>query len=145
MNLKRAIGISVLMYLATFAFGLLIGVVLNTAAIDVEKNPAVWWIAGILFAIIFSILGALWYFRSPTTLAESRNGLFFGLIAVFTGFSFDILTVLLTGNSVPAFVSDYYGKPLFWVTVVCVLGVTTFTGKVLQLKHQAESNSRNSE
>lgn len=136
MNIKRAIGIGIVMYLASFAVGLAVAGILKVAAADAGNSPALLWGVGIFLGVVLAALGARWYFRSSTTLARAGNGFFYGLISVLLGFTLDLTTVAASSRSLIGFISDYYGQPQFWLTVLSVLATTTVTGLLLQRRQQ---------
>jgi len=124
MKLKRAIGISVVVYIASLLIG---GVVAAMMGIDptttTEISPAM-WIAGAVAAVVLSALGALWYFRSAEVATSASEGARFGVTEVVVGFVLDMVVAL------PAVIADarffdqvlaYYQQPWFWVTLVLVV------------------------
>ncbi len=121
MNIKRAIGISVAIYLAFF-------VVMSISAL-------IMWYVLPFVVILFVCVGAFWYFKSPTVSASARQGFYFGLTILLIGFVLDILSVLPTlskGDGLLKSLLDYYSQPLFWVMLVLILLVATLTGKKMK-------------
>ena len=138
MNLKRAIGFSVLAYVATFIIGIIAAVSIGLDSAEVEDIPTSMWIVGLISAVVLVKLAAWLYFRSPSVPASGRNGFLFGIIAVITGFVLDIATVLPTGSLNTLW--DYYANMYFWITVVAIIIVTTLLGARLGVK-KASGNS----
>jgi hypothetical protein len=137
MNIKRAIGIGVVMYLVSMAVGLAVAGLLKVMATDVRQAPALLWGIGIFLGVVLAASRARWYFRSATTLARAGNGFFYGLVTVLLGFALDLTTVVASSRSLTNFIGDYYGQPQFWLTVLSVLATTTSTGLFLQRRRQA--------
>jgi hypothetical protein len=137
MNIKRAIGIGLVIYLVNFAIGLAVAGVFKATGADTRNAPALLWGVGIFLGVVLAAFGARWYFRSATMLARAGNGFFYGLVTVLLGFTLDLTTVAASSRSLTSFIGDYYGQPQFWLTVLSVLATTTITGLFLQRRQRA--------
>lgn len=131
MNIKRAIGLSILAYIATFVVGALVAVVSGVDLGEIQEAPTILWVTGALVSVAFAWAFAWWYFRSPKTIASPRNGLLFGLVMIATGFILDFVTFLplVTREDPWGSILAYYFNPFFWGTVVLVVITTTLVGK----------------
>lgn len=138
MNIKRAIGIGLVIYLVNFAIGLAVAGVFKATGADTRNAPALLWGVGIFLGVVLAAFGARWYFRSATTLAHAGSGFFYGLITVLIGFTLDLTTVAASSRSLTNFMTGYYGRPQFWLIVLFVLATTTVTGLFLQRRRQAQ-------
>jgi len=137
MHLKRAIGISVLAYLASFVVGSVVGVLMGIDFAETQEIPAVMWYVGAVTSVVFSVLFAFWYFRSPKTTSSAKEGVKFGVVMILTGFALDIAAFLPLLRHEDPFgpILAYYGEPFFWISVLLVLAGATLAGKLKAKKN----------
>lgn len=128
MNIKRALGFSVLLYLSTFVvfgvFSLIPGLTL------VEGNQMTFnaYIANWIIMIPVILIFAKWYFRKAEV--SLKNGVYLGLFALAVAFAFDGLSYVLTlylGESTEMF-EVMYSNWKFYVSVAEVVLVTAYAG-----------------
>lgn len=135
MNIKRAIGASILTYITTFIAGIIFAKTLGVTDPSVDQVPVLLWILGIAAAICFTWIFSKWYFKSSRVTSGSRQGLILGVIMILVGFVLDVLTVLPSTGSLGeglALLGDYYGQWFFWVTVILIISTTTYVGKKIR-------------
>lgn len=131
MKIRRAVGISILAYLASLAIGTIVAVVAGIDLAETQAIPPLLWYTGAVVSIIFAVLFARWYFRGDGVLSGAGEGLRFGFVMIATGFVLDFVTFLplLTHDDPWGSILTYYTDPLFWGTVGLVLVATTLTGR----------------
>jgi len=125
MNYKRAIGFSVLLYIASF---IVYGLTFVLPFLDGENlalsNFVFMWVLTIPIVLLF----AKWFFRSiPATV---KNGFVLGVVAIIVGLSLDGLAVTaayLAGESMDQF-KELYGSWMFYATIIEIIVLTTFAG-----------------
>lgn len=132
MQYKRAIGLAVLAYLASFVVGLL---TIALSAIQFIPTQTTGFFYGIQFVsiVVIGAVFAWWYFRPPYVGTSLKNGFFFGLVVVAVGFVLDTILAIpaiVLGVPVAQFVA-MYTDPLFWATLALLLATTTGTGALL--------------
>ena len=64
MNVKRAIWMSVLAYIASLLIGIIVTVAFGIDMGETQEIPAVLWYAGAFTSVVFGGGFAYWYFRS---------------------------------------------------------------------------------
>ncbi len=128
MNIKRAIWMGVLAYLASFFIGIIGAAVLGIDLTTAVEPSMTLWIWGIVFTIVLMGLFALWYFKTETP--SVKTGLYFGLIAVGVGFVIDAIIIVpfILSSTAPQDPLAYYLNPLFWLTLVLLVATTTLVG-----------------
>jgi drug/metabolite transporter (DMT)-like permease len=136
MNIKRAIGASVMAYIASFIIGVIVIVVFGIDLGETQEIPPLMWYAGAIASIVFAAGFALWYFRSLKVEPSEKAGLYLGVVMITTGFILDFVTLLplFTHEDPVGPLLDYYLAPMFWVTLLLVLLATTLTGKYIRSK-----------
>ena len=141
MNIKRAIGASVMAYIASFIVGTLVAVAFGIDLAGTQEIPPLMWYAGAVASIVFSAGAAWWYFRSPSVAPSAKAGLYLGVVMIITGFVLDFITLLplWTHENPLEPILGYYLAPMFWVTLALVLAATTLTGCVLS-SHRVAMN-----
>lgn len=125
MNTKRALIFSVLWYAISFLIILAFQAIFSTSVFGLREYAWFWVLS------IPLVLGlAKWYFKmdAPTT----QKGFMLGVVALVVGLVLDVVIVgLITQNQGTAFGElfwQYYGDPLFYVTLVEILLLTTYAG-----------------
>ena len=132
MNIKRAILLSIVAYAASFVLAVLVGMVLNTGvSSDVVSVPTHVWLVGMSISVLVMLFATRWYFKAGETTPSAAHGAYFGGIAIATGFTLDIVTVLPFGNPV-AVLGQYYAQPFFVGTLALILITTTYVGYRLE-------------
>lgn len=135
MNIKRAIGIIFLLCIATLIATIILS---KLFGVDLEiTNPsgiplAMWYVA-IMSVVILSGTGTIWFFKSPETVSNAKNGFLFGLIAATVGFISDILLLIPHKNGL-SILLNYYTQPKYWAAFVSILIVCTLVGYVKSKK-----------
>lgn len=132
MNIKRALWISILLYIASFAVGIITGLLLGIDFENATEAPVSVWYIGIASGAILMALFTLWYFRSPTTTANLKNGFYFGLFVVLIAFMLEgivIIPYILTTDS-PADITAYYTNPFLWISIVINIVTAAAVGKL---------------
>ena len=147
MNFKRAVGLSVLAYFASFVIGIAVAVVAGIDVAETQAIPPLMWYAGAIAAIVFAVVFTRWYFRSPTVVPSAKAGFLFGLTMVVTGFVLDVVMLLpLLAHDDPwTPILAYYFNPFFLLTLVFVISATTYVGKHLGSRQQRTSLPANQE
>ncbi|MEK7103106.1 MAG: dienelactone hydrolase family protein [Patescibacteria group bacterium] len=128
---KRALGISFVLYAATFVVGILAGVLSQQDMASLNTVSDSFWCVGMGAATVLSVLFAFWYFKNRAISASTKSGLLFGLTTVILSFFLD-LALFSLGNAGGANVDllAYYSDPRFWVIIALVLGATTLVGHI---------------
>jgi hypothetical protein len=134
MDLKRAVFINVIIYLAVHIAGPLFASLIGIG-FDLRIAPSPEFLFfGMLFAICISVIGAFWYFNRRGLKASAKFGFYFGLISIPVGFTLDLfleLLITITGQANPGiFLRAAYGYWLFGVMLVCVPLLSAFIGKI---------------
>jgi hypothetical protein len=141
MNIKRAIGASVMAYVASFIVGTIVAVVFGIDLAETGEVPPLMWYVGAVASMVFAVGAAWWYFRSPAVVPSAKSGLYLGIVMISTGFVLDFITLLplWTHENPLEPILDYYLAPMFWVSLVLVLAATTLTGTYVYSKKSSAS------
>lgn len=136
-NLKRALGISLVLYIATFIVGIVCGAFLGH---DMSSTvfPESFWYIGMVAAVILTALFTLWYFKNKNIIPSAKSGLLFGLTAIILSSILDYV-LFAFGNSQGAAVDlgMYYGDYRFWIILVLVVATAKVVGYVKRTKNPA--------
>ena len=139
MNKKRAWGIAVVLYIATFIIGIVTGMILGTDFTGETSIPLSHWIISIILSILITGIFSIWYFKGKKVKVSAKEGLKLGLIYLAVGVLFDLLfltTFSLSGQDISA-IASYYADPLFYVSVVLVVLTPVFIGyRKIAIKHK---------
>ncbi len=131
-RLKRQVLFALIEYVLAFLIGLVF--VLGTGYTLLEE-PLTFWIVSITLTIVLTVAVSWLYFKkAPHTYQE---GLRLGITFVLVGFVIDLLgliTYALLGQ--PFNILAYYGDPLFWISILVLIGTTTFVGYAPSLTHK---------
>lgn len=127
---------SILAYIASIIVGIIVAIAANIDTSNSEGIPPLVWYAGSIGSVIFTVLFALWYFHSPKTARNAKEGLKFGVTMIVTGFILDMLTMIPMAVSKQSLdpILTYYLNPWFWLTIILVLAGATITGHYLKPK-----------
>lgn len=123
MKLKRAVWISVLLYVSTFIVGVLIAVALDTDLSGIESIPVGHWVLSIALSAILSGLFSYWYFNGKKIKAGAKQGLFLGLTFFVVGLVLDAIILLMFfafvggGSELLA----YYADPFFYISILVII------------------------
>lgn len=136
MNIKRAIGIALLTYIATFIVGILAAIVIGIdLTVETTPPPEMIYVAAFAAVVIAGIF-SVWYFKGKSVEVNAKQGLFFGGVMIIIGFIMDIVTFIpyvASGGSYDD-ILKYYSDPVFWVTLILVLVTPAAVGHILQKK-----------
>ncbi len=128
-NFKRAVSLSLLLYVATFIVGIISGIVSGQDMSTMQGMPDSFWYVGMVAAVILTAGFTQQYFKSPKIQASRMTGAYFGVTAVVVSFVIDFILFSI-GNAGGANVDlrEYYGDWRFWIIVILVIGTAKFVG-----------------
>jgi len=142
MNYKRAAGIALVAYIATFIIGILTTslaqVPISIDATDIQL-PTIFFIIQIFAMFGIGVLFTMWYLSSPSVQTSGMSGLHFGLSMLAVGFVLDAVAfvpALINGLPITQIISLYV-NPLFGVAVAILLGTSYVTGFALAKRKSA--------
>jgi len=133
MNYKRAFWISILAYLTSLLIGISVLVISGLTLSTVSTISSQMLFATQVVSIIaIGLLFAWWYFRSPRTHASLINGAKLGIVMIVVGFLLDSLLAAPALLSIEGFtfsdVVSIYADPVYWLTLLLLLGATASVG-----------------
>jgi hypothetical protein len=127
----RALGISLLLYIATFILGMAISFLSREqmgVATDVTESM---WYVGMATSVILAAVFTYWYLRGSGLIPSVRCGLYFGLTAVMFSSIFDAAMFILAEYlGTPVDLVAYYLDPHFWIIVAIVIGTSALVGQL---------------
>ncbi|MDP3990544.1 MAG: hypothetical protein Q8Q01_05060 [archaeon] len=136
MNLKRVTWMSVVLYLVTFAIGLIVGAFFNYDPTVTMQIPMNVLILTLLLTLVATAWVTKWYFtKKPAMKPSLKEGALFGVAFMIVGTILDLLLIIpfvLTSIATWSDVLVYYVNPLFWITLVLLIGTSSLTGLALQ-------------
>jgi hypothetical protein len=126
---KRALGISLMLYITTFVVGIIAGMILGADMSSMNNVPESFWYIGMVAAVVLSAVFVTWYLKNPALVPSAKSGFLFGLTATVISFLLDFILFSL-GNMGGANVDlgQYYGNFRFWIIVVLVVLTATLVG-----------------
>jgi len=134
-NIKRAIGIFFVLFVVVHGICIIwsrsIGIDLKNA--DPTNMPQSMWNVAHAAAFIFSILGTIWYFRSPKIIPCTKNGFLFGLTIVVFGFSISSMLLLPHKNG-STILLNYFTQLNYWLAYILILIACTIVGHIKSKK-----------
>ena len=133
MNLKRAVWISILLYLSTFVIGILVAFVLNTDLTGNEPISITHWVLSIILSLVLASLFSLWYFKGKKIKINSQEGLKLGITFIIVGFIFDMLFILpylFLGFGDADAILSYYKDIWFWISVILIALTPVVVGSI---------------
>ena len=136
MNTKRAVITAVLLYCATFAVGIIAGLMTGT---DFEGGAPIaleHWFITIIFSALVTIPFVHWYFKDVDEVS-AIEGIKLGLTFLGVGVIADAILVvpyMLTTGAGPDAVASYYNDPLFYVAVIVIVFIPVIMGDLKQTK-----------
>ena len=129
MQYRRAIGINVVLYLATLVITVAI-LALRGDPLQFSTPPNTHQITwAMMIGTILTTAGAWWYFRTQP--GSARAGLWFGVIAILVGLAMDMVVsvgIWMSGKNPFDFLTASYSLPFFGVMLGSVLVLTTVVG-----------------
>jgi membrane protease YdiL (CAAX protease family) len=130
MNLKRAAWMGIIVYIVSFAIGILIAMSMGLDMNDAANTPDMLWYIAMIPTIIVLALFSLWYFKDKKTKPSPKEGFYLGLTFVVMGFILDmiILAIFSVVSDMPTDMMSYYANSLFWLTIVILVATTTIIG-----------------
>ena len=137
MNIKRAIRIALLVYIASFVLSIVYALIAGVDMTSTTDVPMNLYIAGAVISLALSIGATWWYFKPKTEKPSVKIGLYFGLIVIAVGFILDSALIIPYYFSNPSPESNpfvYYADPWFWLTVALVIAGCAATGHILENK-----------
>ena len=136
MNLKRAVRISIVMYVISFLLGLIPMFVMGIDPSQVAELPAKYFIIGIVTSIILSGLFSLLYFKGERVKRSAKEGFYFGLALITVGFILDVIIFSITYITTDAQMDifSYYANPFFWIALILVICTATIAGAIMRKK-----------
>jgi hypothetical protein len=130
MDLKRAIWMSVLLYISSAIIGILLAGFLNIDVENTNEIPISLWYWGISATILLLIIFTKWYFKNSKINRNAKEGFLFGAAAIIIGTVIDAIIVVpyIVINQNSTEVLAYYLSPLFWITLLVILAVSSAVG-----------------
>lgn len=131
MNNKRAMGVIFVLIIAVHTTSIIISRLLgvNLETIDPANMPSAIWCLALLSVFILSTLGAIWFFQSPLTTPNAKNGFVFGLAACIFGFLTDIFLLVRLRDGLNI-ILKYFAQSEYWMAFILILVACTFVGYV---------------
>lgn len=136
MNLKRAIGIGFLTYIATFAVGIIAALAMGLDMTSTDTPPPEMFYISAIAAVIIASLFSLWYFKGKNVETNAKQGFIFGIVLILIGFAMDFITFIpyvTSGGSYNDLLA-YYSNPIFLITLVLILVTPAVVGHILSKK-----------
>jgi len=127
MNLKRAIGFAVALYIISF-IGFFVTLLLPGEHSLTEVPPLATFVVVWLIHIPVVLLLAKWYFRKVS--ATTKNGLLLGIVTIAVALVLDGLSIagtIAAGESIDTF-KALYTDWKFYATVLEIILLTTYAG-----------------
>lgn len=132
MNIKRALWISLLIYIASFIIGIVGMIVIgfDPSQSATGDLPTSFYVIGVIASVVLASLFSLWYFSGRGIKAGAKEGLYLGLTMFFVGFALDIIIYLLmlAGGGADFDILAYYSHPIFWVAAVLIVASASVVG-----------------
>ncbi len=132
MNIKLATEIIFLLCITTLVVTIILSKLFRVELKNTDPSdipPAMWYIA-IISVVLLAAEGTAWYFESPETVPNAKNGFLFGLMAATVGFISDILLLIPHKNG-SNILLGYYTKPWYWAAFILILIVCTLVGFIM--------------
>lgn len=134
MKIGRAIGIGIVLFVVSLIINAISSKIIG---VDLNKDypasfPLSLWLASIISVVILSILGSLWYFKSPKIVPDAKNGFLQGLVIIILGFILDGVAIVPRSNG-RKIMTGYYKEPLYWTALIVILVICTFMGYLIGL------------
>jgi UPF0716 family protein affecting phage T7 exclusion len=137
MNVKRGLRTGVLLYVASFLFGLVLTGILGWSGTYSFEAPAFIW-SSLVGLIVLTALFSVHYFRDPTITISPREGLQLGILFLAVGFFIDIVIIGITSIFVPGVISEiitYYLSLPFLGSIIMLILTPAVVGCVYKRKN----------
>lgn len=143
MNIKRAIGIIILLGIVSIIFTAILSRLFETdlEITDPANIPLTMWLTAIISVNLLITIGAIWYFKSSKAVPGAKNGFLFGLIAAILGFIGDMVALVPHKNGFNILLR-YYTQWKYWLAFILILIVCTLVGYAKAKKLNANSLNR---
>ena len=128
---KRALGIALALYVATFIIGIVCGVVFHQDMTSMDTITDSMWYVGMVGGAVLSAVFTLWYFKNTRITRSAQSGFLFGLTAIVLSSILDLILFTLgnmSGGNVDLW--KYYGDFRFWIIVALVVLAATVVGSL---------------
>ena len=127
MNLKRALGIGLVLYIVTFLIGVILTIIARTIQL---QSQIAYWIITIVVTVLPTSLASLWYFKGKNAQRNSKEGLKLGVMFVIIGLILDLMFFIpiLFKSGGAAVIIGYYKEPSFYFTMLLVIVTSIFIG-----------------
>lgn len=128
MKFKRALGITFLIYIASFIVGIITMIALGLHPDEMREAPLTMCIISFVAMAIFAVFGTLWYLRGSTV--TWKEGAKFALVGILLSFVLDIVMFSIApiqGENPKDTIINYYSGYLFWVSLIIYLGTSSLT------------------
>jgi hypothetical protein len=139
MNYKRAAGIALVAYIATFLIGIITTSLAQVPFSTDAELPTIFFVIQIFAMFGIGVLFTIWYLRSPSVKTSGISGLHFGFSMIAVGFVLDAVAfvpALVNGLPITQIISLYV-NPLFWIAVLILLATSYLTGFALAKRRAA--------
>jgi hypothetical protein len=143
MNYKRAAGIALAAYVASFAIGLSMQMLARYEMLPAGVfQPNALLAIQLITTIAVGIGFTWWYFISPSASASWNHGLYFGLVMVGVGFLADtIFMAVLFAAGIPlALILGIYADLVFWISVAALIASAIGTAEFMSWRARMVSN-----
>ncbi len=129
-NLKRALGIGLVAYIASFFIGILTAVLVGINLGVESEVPALVWQIGLVSTLLIGLVFGGWYFAGKKTGKGLQEGGLLGLCFIAVGFVIDFVLIIpyIIVSGAPSDVWAYYLSPYFWGSLFLLLVATSFVG-----------------
>ena len=129
-DIKKAVGIAVVLYVVTFIVGVILTLVTKETLQAQQDAQTTYWLITIIVTVLLTGLANLWYFNGKNITRNVAEGLKLGVIFVISGFVLDMFSLIpaliSTKNTQGLF--EYYKSPAFYLIALLVVGTTVFVG-----------------
>lgn len=130
MNKKRAILISIALYISTFIIGVVLALAGNVNFTTPGAIPTYYWVVSLITTVGLAGIASVWYFNSQKTRRNTKEGFLLGIMFIIMGFILDMvffLPAVFTGTPFLTLL-EYYAQPIFYFTLILVICTTTLIG-----------------
>ena len=114
--------------LSTIVFGKMLSV--NLEKVYPSDIPFLMWFLCIASVFIIVALASFWYFSSPKTKPNTKNGMLFGLAIAGTGFFGDVIALVVHENGFDILMA-YYVQPVYWATFAVIIAICAGVGYIM--------------
>ena len=136
-NFKRALGISFLLYVATFIIALAAGTLMGEDMSSMDTVSDSMWYVGMVAAVVVTALFTMWYFKNPSIVPSAKSGFYFGFTVIILSTLLDWATFTFgTPTGTDTDLSKYYGDYRFWIILVLVIVTAKLVGHMKGAKNR---------